>query len=140
MFEKSKLYHVLLFIIWNALQPFQSVLGFTVPEKAADIEPEISVREGITTITYSFPRLLDVKPKKPVTDYVDMLNAYLTDWYFPQFDTPIFTYMAQKYPTIYLKEIAYTKTAVQFSCVLVNNPLSVEYVKSSINQAFKPEI
>ena len=52
---KSKLFHDLMYMVWIIAGYYEKLLGYTVPEKASDIEATIAEENGITKLYFKFP-------------------------------------------------------------------------------------
>ena len=74
---QSKLLHDFLYIIWILAGYYQKLFGYTVPEKASDIDVQIINQDGITKLYFKFPLMLDHPPIYPVEQMVHLFNHHL---------------------------------------------------------------
>lgn len=74
---QSKLLHDLMYIFWVLAGYYQKLFGYTVPEKASDIDVNIKDEEGITKLYFKFPLILDQPNIYPVEQMVHLFNHHL---------------------------------------------------------------
>lgn len=74
---KSKMLHDLMYLVWIIAGYYEKLFAYTVPEKASDLDVQITNQDGITRLYFKFPRILDQQPVYPVEQMVHLFNHHL---------------------------------------------------------------
>lgn len=76
--ENSKLFHEILYHIWELLAYYADLFGYDVPEAAHQISAKLFQDGTLTKIRVSVPRIRDFEPQYSVLDMRSAMNEYLT--------------------------------------------------------------
>lgn len=74
---QSKLLHDFLYVVWLITGYYEKLFGYTVPEKASDMDVQLNNENGIAKLYFKFPRILDQQPVYPVEQMVHLFNHHL---------------------------------------------------------------
>lgn len=128
---KSKMLHDLLYMVWIIAGYYEKLFGYTVPEKASDIEATIKDEDGITKLYFKFPRILDQPFTFPVNRMVDIFNHHLYFDLLPSAGVPKYKAGDSLHETIesfIVNNIVIDESSVTVVVVYVDNPIAYDFV------------
>ena len=78
MTSDSKIFHDMLFVMWKLAGYYQHSCGYTVPDKASDLQATVEETDSITKISYAFPRFEQDKPVSvSIEQMIETFNYHL---------------------------------------------------------------
>lgn len=76
--EKTDLIYLhILYVIWQLVDYYSALFKVDAGQDPAKIPTEIRVKDGITYLRFSFPKILNEQTKYPVLQMRDIYNDYL---------------------------------------------------------------
>ena len=128
---QSKLLHDLMYIFWLLAGYYEKLFGYTVPEKASDLDVQTADNGGVTKIYFKFPRILNQLPMYPIDHMVTLFNHHL---YYDMLATAgIPKYRASSLPHDVVESFLVNKVAaddnfITIEVVYINNPISYDSI------------
>ena len=131
--KKSPEYLHILFIIFQLIEYFGKLLKIDAGESPTDIPSQISEKEGITTLTFSFPKIIGEERGYTILEMQTILNDYLRIVLLP----------SQKYlrpykngrgiydmiEPLYVDSVIEDESNIYIDVIYITSPLEYSYVR-----------
>lgn len=118
--------YVFAFVFWMALKPFQRVIGFTVPDTAAELKPVIRENKGVKILAFQLP-LVEGVNRQLIRENVDLINIYI-EFLMHKYGLEKVTFDAVKHLPFRVSDLRLRNDRLVIEVVSVDNPLAVEYL------------
>lgn len=128
---KSKLFYDLMYMVWSIAGYYEALMCYTVPEKASDMESDITNENGITKLYFKLPRIQDQNPAIQTNYMVDIFNHHLYYDLLPSAGIPKYktgTSMHDVTEAFIVNNIIIDDDFVTVVIIYVDNPLAYDFV------------
>ena len=132
----SKLFHDMLFVMWKLAGYYQLSCGYTVPDRASDLQATIEETDGVTKIRYSFPRFEQGKPVSvSIEQMIETFNYHLYFDLLPSAGIQKYRAGDGKYDvteSFFVQSISVSKEIFTVTLVHVDNPIAYALIHPQV--------
>ena len=128
---RSKLLHDLLFIVWVIAGYYEQLFGYTVPEKAADMNVEIKEENGITKIYFKLPCIYEYSAYSPIDQIPRLFNHHLYYDMLPSARIPKYRASSLPHDTVesfLVNKIIPDSNYITIEIIYIDNPIAYDFI------------
>lgn len=124
----SKLYHDMLYIVWKLAGYYQLSCGYTVPDRASDLQASLEETDGVTKLRYSFPKFETDRPINiSIDQMVEIFNHHLFFDFLPSAGIPKYKAANGNYDSVeafFVQSVSANNNFFTITLVYVDNPIA----------------